>query len=370
MDVAFISEFVHGRRYFRYVDADDRGSVKVGASDPLEESYCQRVVDGRLPELMTDACSNDEALTLRATRALPVGAHLSVPIHLADGRVFGTLCCFSSRQDQSLTQRDLSMMRVFSDVVAEQIQVDMTAREKRRAIEHRIDEVLEVAGLVMVYQPIFHVADDRLVGFEALSRFHGDPGRTPDVWFAEATSVGKGVALESLAICSALAALSQIPTGLYLSVNASPELIASGALTHLLAGMPLDRIVVEVTEHAAIDQYGDLADVVRPLQARGLRIAIDDAGAGYACFRHILNLVPHIIKLDMSITRNIDTDRSRRALAAALCGFAAATDCKIVAEGVETASELATLRELGINKAQGYFLARPMSLEQALQLAP
>lgn len=124
--------------------------------------------------------------------------------------------------------------------------------------------------------------------------------------------------------------------------------------------------MVEVTEHHAIERYDDIADAIQPLQDQGLRIAIDDAGAGYASFRHILNLHPHIVKLDISITRSIDTDRSRRALAAALCGFAAETGCRIVAEGIETEAELEVIRALGIAKAQGYHLGRPVSLVDAL----
>jgi predicted signal transduction protein with EAL and GGDEF domain len=95
------------------------------------------------------------------------------------------------------------------------------------------------------------------------------------------------------------------------------------------------------------------------LRALGVRIAIDDAGAGYASMRHILSIEPDLIKLDMSLTRGIDQDRKRRALASALIAFAHETRIDIVAEGVETAAELDTLRELGVRKVQGYFLARP-----------
>lgn len=112
MDVAFISEFVEGRRFFRHVTADGRSRqppIAVGGSDPAEASYCQRVVEGRLPELIPDACLNAEALTLPATQALPVGAHLSVPIRLADGQIYGTLCCFSYTPDPSLTRRDVGL---------------------------------------------------------------------------------------------------------------------------------------------------------------------------------------------------------------------------------------------------------------------
>lgn len=119
MDVAFVSEFVRGRRVFRAVDpADPTNPVQAGASDPLDESYCQRVIDGRLPELMCDARQNPVATMLPVTHALPVGAHLSVPIRLADGSCYGTFCCFSFTPDQSLDERDLNMMRVFADVAA------------------------------------------------------------------------------------------------------------------------------------------------------------------------------------------------------------------------------------------------------------
>lgn len=366
MDVAFVSEFDDGRRYFRHVEiGDSHLTIKPGDSDPAEESYCLRVVDGRLPELIRDACVNIEALKLAATRAVPVGAHLSVPIRLADGRVYGTFCCFSHAPDQTLTDRDLNVMRVFSDMAADQIQRDLDDQADRRQVEDRIEAILHSDGLRMVYQPIVDVATGVVVGFESLARFASDPYRTPDIWFNEAGRVGRLVELESKAIHLALTRLAELPPSVYVTVNASPETIVKGALAQVLHGHPLDRIVVEVTEHQAIERYEDIADAIAPLQRDGLRIAIDDAGAGYASFRHVLNLHPHIVKLDNSITRAIDVDRSRRALAAALCGFAAETGCGIVAEGVETRAELEAVRALGIGKAQGYHLGRPMSFVDA-----
>lgn len=369
MDVAFISEIVNGRRWFRHVDAKDpQGPVQVGGSDPTEASYCQRIIEGRMPELMPDACLNAEALRLAVTRQLPVGAHLSVPIRLADGRIYGTFCCFSYVPNGTLNERDLAMMRVLAGMVGEQIQQDLEQREARRQIEERIDDVVEKAALQMVYQPIIELASGRVIGFESLARFATDPVRSPDVWFAEAAQVGRAQALESLAIRMALQALPQLPEDLYVAVNASPTMIVEGDLASQLQGHPLRRIVLEITEHEAVENYEDIARVVRPLQAAGLRLAIDDAGAGYASFRHILNLRPEIVKLDVSITRSIDTDNSRRALAAALCGFSRETRCSIVAEGIETAAELATIQRLGIHNAQGYHLGRPMPLPQARAL--
>jgi len=372
MDVAFVSEFISGRRFFRQVDAGGPrpAPIVVGGSDPLEDSYCQRVADGRLPELIPDACLNTEALSLSATRALPVGAHVSVPIRLADGQIYGTLCCFSYTPDATLTERDLGLMRVFAAMVGEQIQEELDERETKLLVEHRIDAVLKDDALRIVYQPIFDVDANRIAGFEALSRFSTDPYRAPDIWFAEAALVGRAIDLEAHAIRLAVSALAELPPSAYISVNASPETIISGRLSEMLDGLPLDRILLEITEHQAVERYEDIVDVIEPLRNKGLCIAIDDAGAGYASFRHILNLHPHVVKLDISITRSIDTDRSRRALAAALCAFAAETGCKIVAEGVETEGELEVIRSLGISSAQGFLLGRPMPLDVVKAIVP
>jgi EAL domain-containing protein (putative c-di-GMP-specific phosphodiesterase class I) len=96
---------------------------------------------------------------------------------------------------------------------------------------------------------------------------------------------------------------------------------------------------------------------------------VDDAGAGYASLQHILQLQPDLIKLDMGLTRNVDFDPARRALAAALVAFARDTGSQIIAEGVETTCELEALRSIGVEKAQGYFLGRPMALDNAVKLA-
>lgn len=367
MDVAFISEFVEGRRVFRHVDAGlPDPPVRVEASDPLEATYCQRVVDGRLPELIQDATRLPEACSIPATLALPIGAHLSVPIRLQDGRIYGTFCCFSYTADTSLNQRDLAMMRAFAELAAAQVDQDLEAELAKQAMAARTDDALNTDILSMVYQPIYRFSDDRIVGFEALARFAATPPRRPDIWFSEAAQVGRGIDLEIKAVAMGLRGLQRLPGDVYVAVNATPETILAPELLATLSGRPLDRIVLEFTEHAVTDHYSDIALAMRPLREQGLRIAIDDAGAGYASFRHILNIAPDVIKLDMSITRNIDTDPSRRALARAFIGFAAETNSEIVAEGVETAEELSVLRNLGIHKAQGYHIGRPVPLDAAV----
>ena len=371
MEVAFVSEFVSGRRVFRYVDSDWSGNpVQVGGGDPLEQSYCQRVIDGRLPELLHDAQENAVASELPATFAIPVGAHMSVPIRLSDGTVYGTFCCFSRSADVSLNLRDLSLMRVFAELAGKMIDRERSFDLSLSSSRERIQQILSGNAMSMVYQPIVDLHNGNIAGFESLARFSATPMRSPDLWFNDAHASGLGVELELHAIELALSALPHFDEGIDLAVNASPDTVLDPRLSKLLDGLPsLNHVVLEITEHSAVERYEAIGARLKSYRDRGLQIAVDDAGAGYASFRHILNLGPDRIKLDMSLTRDIDVDPARRALAAALIHFSADTGSQLIAEGVETAAEVATLMELGVAKAQGYYLGRPISLQGLLNPA-
>jgi EAL domain-containing protein (putative c-di-GMP-specific phosphodiesterase class I) len=369
MDVAFVSEFRRDDRIFRNVDARGPTPVGVGDAVPLDKGYCQRVVDGRLPGLMADTSLVPAAMALPETRAIPIGAHLSVPIRLSDGRVFGTFCCFSFTPDASLGERDLKMMQVFADLLADQIDRDMQVERTLAEQTGQISDAIVAGQPTIAYQPIFDLHAQQLAGLECLSRFNVDPRRPPDEWFAAAAKAGMAVELELAAIAAALQALPTVPRHAYVAVNCSPQTILSDGLRKLLLSVELSRVVLEVTEHDYIEDYPELLAALAPLRALGLRVAIDDAGAGYASLRHVLHIQPELIKLDISLTRGIDSDPKRRALASALIAFARETQARIVAEGVETEAELRTLKQLGAGCAQGYFLARPMPLADALRCA-
>jgi EAL domain-containing protein (putative c-di-GMP-specific phosphodiesterase class I) len=360
--VAFVAEFRAHDRVFRHVYAQGQSPIQPGDAVPLERGFCQRVVDGRLPELIVDARALPEAANLPETHGIPIGSHLSVPIRLSDGRVYGTFCCFSFMPDLSLTKRDLQMMKAFADVLADQIDRDTRQGREQTDQINRITDVMRQGQPTIVYQPIYDLETRRMAGVEGLSRFHADPQRTPDLWFAEAAAVGLGPALKSCAAKAVLAGLKSLPRDVYVAVNSSPELILSGAFTLLLQDIDISRVVLEITEHASVSDYEPLLSTLAPLRALGLRIGVDDAGAGYASMRHILSIEPNVLKLDMSLTRGIEQDLKRRALASALIAFAHETQMSVVAEGVETAAELQTLRQLGVTHGQGYYLARPMAL--------
>ena len=366
MDVSFISEFTGSERVFRVVDSAGRSPVAVGGSDPLEASYCQRVVDGRLPELIHDPMTLPAAMELPVTAALGVGAHMSVPLRLSDGRVYGTFCCFRYDPDETLTERDLAVLRVFADVASSYLEADIAAAEQREQTRQRVQRVIDDDTLTIVFQPVVATDSGQVIGLEALARFPVEAGLTPDVWFADADAVGLGVKLEIAAVSSALRALPDVPDGVLLGVNVSPAVAESAELHKVLDAVDVSRVVLEMTEHAPVADYTRLRSALQPFRDRGLRIAVDDAGAGYASLRHILWLAPDFIKLDITITRDIDTDIARAALASALIEFAAKVGSGILAEGVETQAELDTIRTLGANAAQGYHLGRPGTLAESL----
>jgi EAL domain-containing protein (putative c-di-GMP-specific phosphodiesterase class I) len=359
MDIAFASRFVDGRREFTHINSDLPAPASPGDSEPEEDTYCWRILHGLLPELIHDANDFPEAVALPITGALPVGAHLNVPLRLSDGRLYGSFCCLSHLPDRTLTPRDLSTMRAFADLAASQIERELDDNARRDARIARISEIVERGHLTMALQPIHRLEDGRPVGVECLARFSDCDTRPPDLWFAEAASVGLGVELEMLAVRQALRALAYIPAEMYLAVNASPATLLSGQLDPVVAAAPAGRLVVEVTEHSRVEDYGAIRAALARLRGRA-RLAIDDVGAGYSGLRHILDLKPDILKLDMSLTRDVDSDRARATLARAMVAFADSIGATIVAEGVETEAEMRTLRELGIGFGQGFHFSRPM----------
>jgi len=372
MDVAYLSEFVDGRSVFRVVDAPGlEALIKPGDVRSLDEVYCRHILEGRLPELIPDTSREPIAAALPITRMVPIGSHMSIPIRLQDGEVYGMFCCLSARPNPSLNLRDLATMRMFADLAAERVADQVAEDRTREAKRRRLRQVVDNKGLALLFQPIVDLATDAPNGFECLSRFQTVPYRPPNLWFGEAAEVGMGEELEVAAIRAALACLPDLPAEIYLSVNASPHTVLGDRLAGLLETLrpgEARRLMLEITEHAPVTDYGQLDAALAPLRARGMMLAIDDAGAGFASFNHILQLRPDVIKLDMGLVRDIDKDPTRRSLAAAMTYFARETGTLIVAEGIETEGEKQTLRALGINKGQGYLPGRPMPLDAARAL--
>ncbi len=365
LEVSWFSRFADGQQVLDYVTGEAAGfGLAPGVSGAYEESICARVIADEIPNIVPDARADERVRDLPIARMLGIGAYAGVPVTLPDGEVYGMLCCIGRDAHPEIDTGDVRFMRVLADVLAEEVERQRPLELHRKATLARIDAAIAGVGLHMVFQPIVRLDTLEVIGVEALSRFEGGPP-TPDRWFHEAATVGRSAELEVASLGLAAAAIPALPGNVYLSVNASPALITAWGRREIPDTIALDRVVLEITEHEQIDDYDKLIETLMPLRARGLRIAIDDAGAGYSSFRHILLIKPDVIKLDISITRAIDEDPSRRALATALISFAAEIDATLVAEGVETAAELRTLQDLGATLGQGYFFARPGPLSQA-----
>jgi EAL domain-containing protein (putative c-di-GMP-specific phosphodiesterase class I)/DNA-binding NarL/FixJ family response regulator len=242
---------------------------------------------------------------------------------------------------------------------AAQLERHELQQSARLRLRERIEHAIHAQAFWPVFQPIFALATGVVVGFEALTRFAAEPHQ-PQRWFAAAAEIGLAGELELTAARAAGREFVRARPGGFLALNISP-----GALPRCIRlsdELAEIELVLEITEHAAIDDYGAVAPTLAELRERGVRLAVDDAGAGFASLRHTLQLVPDFLKLDVSLTRGIDSDRKRRALASGLVGFARELGAAIIAEGIETASELDTLRSLGVRYGQGYHLARPAPL--------
>ncbi len=233
-----------------------------------------------------------------------------------------------------------------------------------KARYERLAELLCPGTSTPVYQPVMQLQTGEMAGYEALTDFGEGPSSTEDI-FREAHEVGLGVELElhtaRLAVAGFRAEMERSP-GLYLAVNASPGLLYRPALLEVLSGLPAERVVVEITEQRQFDTYDQLRDTVHLVHERGMRVAVDDTGSGFAGLQRLVDVRPEIVKLDKAITNEIESDAPRRALVGAIRHFADDMGITIVAEGIERPEQLRLLREMGVDCGQGYLLGRARRL--------
>jgi EAL domain-containing protein (putative c-di-GMP-specific phosphodiesterase class I) len=363
LDVAFVSQFVDDRRVFLHVDTGAHGArLEVGTSGPLEGSYCHYVTTGKLPQFLPDPKQHPVSAALPVTAELPVGTHLSVPIRFSDGRIYGTFCCFAHDVRLEIEPADLRAVEMVAALVADYLEdLERRKADKRRRRDAIEGTIHDPHGLTIVFQPLVDIVSNQIVAVEALSRFANGTG--PERLFADAFDVGLGVPLELKSVAAALREFDQIPPDIRLNVNVSPDTLISGPFADMLTVVPADRLVVEVTEHAAIRDQPAVKAARERLSALGIRISIDDVGAGFSGLSRILDTGADELKMDRAIVHNVDVDPVKQAMIDAFVGFCERTGFGLVAEGIETADELATLRSLGVALGQGYEIARPGPLD-------
>jgi EAL domain-containing protein (putative c-di-GMP-specific phosphodiesterase class I) len=230
-------------------------------------------------------------------------------------------------------------------------------------VEQQLTMLLEKPGLLSpAFQPMLSLETGEIVGYEGFSRFLIAPNRAPAAWFSEATRVGLGPEIQALAIRRVLEAAeaSGLPAGTFLSLNVSPRYLSHPAVAAAIAAADSSRLVVELTEEEAVHDYRSLRRAMTPYVNAGIRFGVDDAGAGFASMRHVIELQPAFVKLDASLIRGMGSHRTLRAFLRAINGFTAEIGATLVAEGVEQVRDLVVLTETGFPiLAQGYCLARP-----------
>jgi EAL domain-containing protein (putative c-di-GMP-specific phosphodiesterase class I) len=358
LDAAYLAEFRDGQRLYRAA-AGDTDSFNMAATHalPVVATLDQRMVTEAIPNIIRDTSADERVADLFVTRHAGIGAYVGVPIRLSDGTLYGALACVSHEPEHALRGRAVRVLSMLAELIID----DVEEERRREDLRGAIASLIERGELDIAYQPVFELAGDRCVGLEALARFP-QPFGPPDETFAAAEAVGLGVELERAAMRRACEILPRLGPGQFVAVNSSPAaLLELARSAGQVENVPWARIVVEVTEHSAIEAYAALKQELTPLRRRGLRIAVDDVGAGYSSLRHVLELRPDFIKLDRWLTDGVAEDRDRRAAISAFVALAGELGSTVIGEGVERPADLEALRELGLDAAQGYLLGGPAS---------
>jgi EAL domain-containing protein (putative c-di-GMP-specific phosphodiesterase class I)/DNA-binding response OmpR family regulator len=293
-----------------------------------------------------------------------LGRHLVACAPLrSEGELIGLFVIDSlqSANEAEFTE-SLAALVEFADLTSVLIGRDVADRTESHRARLQIRQIIEQRAFAPVFQQIVDLELETVVGYEALTRFAD--GVSPEVRFREAIAVGLGSELETATLLAARGAALDLPATAWLSVNVSPALISEHDALRSIVKDAGRQIVLEVTEHAEIPDYAAFRAAVANLGPE-TKLAVDDAGAGFASLRHILELRPAYIKLDRSLVEDLDSDEARQAMIVGLRHFAGSTDCRLIAEGIETDAELNILRTLGVTLAQGYILGRPAPASEA-----
>ncbi len=367
VDIAFVSRYVENeQRELTHVSSDLDLPMGPGFREDRENTYCWHILNGRLPELIQDPVDYPLTQTLEITDFLPVGCHVNTPLRLADGTVWGSFCALGRQPDRSMNLRDLEILKSFAGLVGERIEASLEEDVALRHARQRVEAMLDGHAVTMFQQPIHDLKSGKPVGVECLARFPDLNKRGPQAWFDDAERTGLGNELEMTAVRCALDTVGQVPDGIYAAINASPATILSGKLREVLEEAQAPDLVIEITEHQQVSDFNALAREIAALKPFA-KIAIDDVGTGYAGLRHLIELQPDILKMDMLLTRNCNIDPARRAIAAAMVQFSHDIGAKLVAEGIENDLERDVMQDLGVDYGQGYLFARPLPVVAAQQ---
>lgn len=239
----------------------------------------------------------------------------------------------------------------------------------RLSLMDEFRRIVEEPLLTAVFQPIVDLSAGEVLGWESLARGpKGSQFEGPEMLFEFAEEVGCLFNLEKSCREQAIAGLGELKIGQKLFLNIHPQTLGdpnfrSGQTKELLArhGLAPENVVFEITERHSIKNFTLFHRTLDHYRSQGYMVAIDDAGTGYSGLSRMARLRPDFIKVDMSLIRGIESNPVQRALMETLVTFADRIGCRIVAEGIETPTELSSLLSMGVHYGQGFYLARPAS---------
>lgn len=356
MELAFLAEFSEGRQVYRGLSGDAASfGFALDEGDELSGSYCRLMSEGSIAHAVPDSAADPALRDLELTARAGIRSYVGVPVRLPDGSQYGSLCTVS-HSAQPVDAKDARFLAMLAEILGGELH----AERERSAERARLEGLVEQQQLDVALQPIVDIATGRMLGAEALARFPAGFG-PPDQVFRAAHEHGVGNLLEWLAAARAVELVPLLGPEAYLAVNLSPHVAIELAERALAVAdeVPLDRLVLEITEHAAVDSYSVLRESLEAVREVGLRLAIDDGGAGYASLHHIVELRPDIIKIDRSLVDGLAGDAVRRSVVRAFVTLAGEVDATVVGEGVEVQADLDTARGLGVDAVQGYLIGRP-----------
>ncbi len=342
--------------------------ARIGVNRPLPDAWVDPWRDrvGRRP--WVGPWEPEIGTLMRRVPADTPSAMAILPLNTGPGLLGAMVATTSIHDGAAYLTGKLPILTSFSAVTAALLAPGILERQRRGAIRAQLEEILETRAFSPVFQPIVELATGDVIGFESLTRFAD--GMRPDRRFADAAAVGLGLELEAATIAAALRAATELPRGVWVSLNVSPAFLTDPVRPKRVIGDRHGRpLVLEITEHVAIEDYVRFREAVTALGS-SVSFAVDDAGAGYASFRHILELRPDFVKLDIGLVHLIDRDDVRQALVAGIVYFAEHSGCRLIAEGVETEGERAMLQRLGVQLGQGFLLDRPAPVETFARPVP
>jgi EAL domain-containing protein (putative c-di-GMP-specific phosphodiesterase class I)/CheY-like chemotaxis protein len=248
--------------------------------------------------------------------------------------------------------------------------IQLERDESRRMLRDEFDRVLADEQISCVYQPIVSLDDYTVLGYELLARGPlQSPLHRPDALFEVARGQGREAELDRLCRLEAARTSATLPTEFLRFINTEPVSLFANTrsgfiVRELVEATPPElrgQTIVELTENSVIEDFSHMREVVRQLRDQGFRIAIDDAGAGHSGLQTMVELEPDFIKLDISLTRGLETSFVKQKLIATLRDFCREAGVTLIAEGIETRSQLDALIDLGIAYGQGFLFAHPGS---------